>query len=540
MSLPLRVLEILAADLVRQLMADLGEARDTLRRMGFRDPERAIEILNKLAEPGERPPLPADLFRELVESPDPDMALSNFERLVMAAVSAASFFHTLETDPRACHVLIHILGGSQFLSDILVRDPQYFYWLTETSDRLVDVPGRVDLLAEFEAGIARFGSTRARLNALRRFNRKELLRLGAGDLVGERPIEDVAQGLSDLADVCLQTLLNVLTTEMEANHGSPKNQDGNPAEFIIVALGKLGGRELNFSSDIDLMFVYSKEGETDGGEGRVSNQEFYTTLSERLIHAVSESTEEGFLYKVDLRQRPDGSSGALTMPMSGYESYYARRGELWERQMLIKARICAGSAKVGSRFLHRLRPFIYPGYFEVSPVKEIHRIKLSIEDRIGEKGTRDTHLKLRSGGIRDVEFIVQCLQMLVGRVHTEARSANTLEAIGQLQRASALSEAEATGIREAYLFFRRVEHRMQMMHGQSDYILPQSEEDQRSLARSLGFRKASVYRANLSQHLDTVRYVYRGVFSEEETGEGRSLVLCPINSHAKSLDLSQY
>jgi len=500
--------------------------------MGFREPERVFEILNKLAEPGERPPLPAKFFKELVDSPNPDMALGNFERLVRSVVSVASFYRALDVDPRACHVLMRLLGGSQFLSDILVRDPGYFYWLTESSNRLEANPSQEELLAEFETGVSTFKSTQAKRNALRRLHRRELLRLGAEDLVDDSPIEKVAEGLSDLADVCLLTVLRIVSHDVEAEYGRPGRRDGSAAEFLIVALGKLGGRELNFSSDIDLMFVYSEEGETQGGSnGSVSNQEFFSGLSERLIDALTGSSEEGFLYRVDLRLRPDGKSGALAMPLSGYESYYARRGELWERQMLIKARACAGSMALGDRFIQMVRPFVYPGYFEVSPVKEIHRIKVSIEERIGRRGEGETHLKLRPGGIRDVEFIIQCLQLLVGRIHTDARSPNTVRAIKQLQRVSALSEAEAAGLREGYLFFRRLEHRMQMMKGQSDYILPQLEHEQFPLARCLGFRKTSMYRANLSQHLETVRFVYRSIFPEEETGEGRSLgVLCDLDA----------
>ena len=515
----------------QDLLSEPEVARGELRRLGFRDPDRTLRNLQGLVEPGGAPPLPADLFRELVAAPDPDRALNNFERLTQAVFSRSAFYRALEDYPDTCRFLVHLLGSSQFLSDTLVRDPEYFYWLVETPERLSQPRTKADLSAEFAAESAVFQTPEARLNALRRLVRREQLRIGAGDLTG-RPMQEVAAELSDLASVCLQRLLDLLVPELDTRHGPPQNRDGSRAEFTVIGLGKLGGRELNFSSDIDLMFVYSEEGNTGGGGsegGPISNQVYFSRLAERILKAATEPTEEGFLYRIDMRLRPDGASGALTMPLSAYESYYVRRGELWERQMLIKARPCAGSDRLGARFLETILPFVYPRHFEVSPVEEIRRIKRRIEDHIGEKGEAETHLKLRSGGIRDIEFVVQCLQLLVGRVHAEARSGNTLEAIGQLQRISALAEAEAQALRAAYLFFRRVEHRLQMMHGLSDYTLPASEEAQRPLALGLDFPSPGAYRRTIVRHVGAVQTIYRDVFSEESEGEGRSIgALCKM------------
>ncbi|MDA0745600.1 MAG: hypothetical protein O2954_03720 [bacterium] len=520
-----------AQELVQELFAEPDRGRQVLLDLGFRDPDRVFRNLQGLSEPEGAPSLPAGLFRELTGAPDSDMALNNFERLSRASFGRASFFRGLDADPRALHTLVYILGGSQFLADLLVRDPEYFYWLLEKSERLSGPSDRDALAVEFAAGLTVFQSLETRLNAVRRLARRELLRLGAGDLVGSRTIQMTAAGLSDLADVCLDTLLNLLLPDMQARYGLPLNREGEPVSFAVIGLGKLGGRELNFSSDIDLMFGYSEEGETDGGEGGqvVDNQTFFTRLAEQLIRAATEPTEQGFLYRIDMRLRPDGASGALTMPLSAYERYYVRRGELWEQQMLIKARLCAGSVELGQRFLDTVQPFVYPRHFEVSPVEEIRRIKRRIEDRIGRKGEGETHLKLRSGGIRDIEFIVQCLQLLVGRVHTDARSGNTLEAIGQLQGVSALSDAEAGAMRAAYVFFRRLEHRLQMMHGLSDYSLPESGAEQGSLARCMGFDSAAEYVHALERHLETVQTIYREVFSETGDGEGRSVgVVCEM------------
>ena len=531
--MPLFDLDIPAEALARRLLESPDLARSELTRIGFRKPDRALRNLEGLVSPGAFATLPACFFRHLLAAPDLDMALNNVERLSRAVFSRSGFYRTLESRSDTCGVLVRMMGSSQFLADILVRDPEHFYWLIGTPDRLSAPCSPGKLGDELDSTVGAMETLDYRLNAVRRFARRELLRIGAGDLVGGRHIRDVAAELSGVADLCIQKVLGLLFPEMDARYGCPRNADGSRAAFAVIALGKLGGQELNFSSDVDLMFVYSEEGETDGAEdgGRqVSNHEYFSRLAERFVRAVGEPTEEGFLYRIDMRLRPDGASGALTMPLAGYEGYYARRGELWERQMLIKARPCAGSDALGRRFLDTVAPFVYPRHFEVSPAEEIHRIKRRIEDHLGRRGEDETHLKLRSGGIRDIEFIVQCLQLLVGRVHDDARSGNTLEAIGQLRRVSALSEAEAETLGCAYLFFRRVEHRLQMMHGLSDYTLPEAEADQVALARSLGMSLLA-YRNAIAGHLTAVQRIYRDVFSEAgDGGEGRSVgALCEID-----------
>ncbi len=527
-------LEAISERLTTAALSDPAAALEILGTAGFRDPESALRNLQDLARPEGALPLPAASLGELLDVPDPDMALNNLERLVGAAFGRSSFLRYLVHHPETCRVIFTVLGSSQFLSDILVRGPELAYWLTDPPDRLTRPSIKAELYGAFSQELAVFRTLEARLNALRRLHRRELLRIGSGDLVANRPIQRVAQELSDLADVCLQQLLDLLLPELHARYGPPMDPDGSPAEFSVIGLGKLGGRELNFSSDIDLVFLYSEDGETRGGGsegGRTPNQVYYSRLAERLLKEATEPTEEGFLYRVDTRLRPDGSAGVLAMSLPGYENYYAQRGELWERQMLIKARICAGSERLGRRFLERLQPFVYPGHFDVSPTDEIRRIKRRIEDHIGRSGKRETHLKLRAGGIRDVEFIVQCLQLLVGRVHKEARSGNTLTALDQLEGASALSREEAHALRAAYVFFRRVEHRLQMLHGLSDHNLPESEERLVPLARSLAFDTLGEYDDALGRHLSAVRMIFQSVFSEERDRGSRPVAaLCEMDA----------
>ena len=497
-----------------------SDAKDALVQAGFRDVERALHNLEELTGSEADGQFLDDFSSALIAAPDPDMALNNFVRVVQAG--RVSFLHTIKEHPELCRMLLCVLGGSPFMADMLVRDPDIFDWLSDAPGHFEQSCDKEQLLASFGGAVEAVDTREDKLSAVRRSARRELLHIGVGDLAGGRAIQYVAADLSILADVCLQKLIDILLPDLQARYGMPRNGDGQPVEFAIFGLGKLGGMELNFSSDIDLMFVYSAEGNTDG-ERSVTNQEFFSRLCEQIVRAATEVTPEGFLYRMDMRLRPDGAAGALVMPLAGYEGYYMRRGELWERQMLIKARCCAGSEALGQRFLKMVQPFVYPRYFDTSPTTEINRVKERIEDAIGSKGQRETHLKLRSGGIRDIEFIVQCLQLLVGRIHENARSDNTLEAIRQLQRVSALSGKEADQLRDAYVFFRRLEHRLQMMHNRSDYSLPEGEDEQRILARTMDMGSAEAYRKILDVHLKAVQEVYAQVFTEARESEGRSI-----------------
>ena len=494
----------------------------SLARAGFRDAERALQNLEGLVDPSVYGQLPDGFLQALTDAPDPDLALNNFDRVARAIGRREAFARQLNATPELCRMLVYVLGGSSFMTDVLVRDSETFFWLTASPHRIAESSDKKQLRASFDRAIEAADTREDKFNAIRRAARRELLRIGIGDLAGNRAIQYVAADLSILADVCLQKLIDILLPDLQARYGVPRDVKGQPADFAIIGLGKLGGMELNFSSDIDLMFVYSAGGNTDGAKS-TTNQEFFTRLCEQIVRAATDVTQEGFLYRMDMRLRPDGAAGALVMPLSGYESYYMLRGELWERQMLIKARCCAGSSRLGERFLDMVKPFVYPRHFDMSPAAEINRIKGRIEEGIGRKGQRDTHLKLRSGGIRDVEFIAQCLQLLVGRVHENARSDNTLEALRQLQGVSALSDGEADKLKNAYIFFRRLEHRLQMMHNRSDYSLPETEDEQRVMARAMDVASARAYRNILDAHLKAVQEVYAEVFAEARESEGRSI-----------------
>lgn len=512
-------------DVDRLLGLPPDEAGARLCALGFRDEAAALHNLRRLVSESPLVPLPRTLLVEVAGSPDPDTALNQFERAAASAISRSSFYAMLDARPEVCREVVQMLAISPFLADILVRNPTFFHHLFETPGLLTGAIPPERLLADLRQGIALFRAQEMRLNVLRRLVRRELLRLGASDIAGGADILTVARGLSDLADAVLRVLIDLLRPPLIARHGVPKDEAGREVGFAVIALGKLGGRELNFSSDVDLMFVYGSDGETESAEAkRVSNHEFFNRLAGEISRHAGEVTDEGFLYRVDLRLRPDGESGALARSVASYERYYESRGEVWERQMLIKARACAGDPETGEAFLRMIEPFVYPASVDFSPAEEVRRVKEKIEAKLGRRGQREAHLKLRPGGIRDVEFIVQALQLLMGRQRRDVRAGNTAEAIAALRGAGGLSEAEARDLRAAYCLFRRLEHRLQIRQNRSDYILPEAVEDLRPVAVSLGHADAAALRRELDERLARVRAIYEDLFQTDlnrDTQEGQ-------------------
>jgi len=503
------------SDVGRLLDLPPEEAGARLRALGFRDGAAALQNLRRLVSESPLSPPPRALLAEVCGSPDPDTALNQFERVAAAAISRPSFYATLDDRPEVCHQVVRLLSVSPFLADILVRNPTFFHYLFETPGLLTEEVPPERLREDLRRGIGVFRTQETRLNALRRLVRRELLRIGASDIAGDMDILSVARGLADLADAVLQVLIDLLRPPLVSRYGVPRDGAGREVGFAVISLGKLGGRELNFSSDVDLMFVYGADGETGpaSAEGkRVSNQEFFNRLAGEIARHAAEVTDEGFLYRVDLRLRPDGESGALVRSIASYERYYESRGEVWERQMLIKARACAGDRETGGAFLEMIEPFVYPAYVDFSPAEEVRRVKEKIEAKLGRRGQRETHLKLRPGGIRDVEFTVQALQLLMGRQRRDVRTGATAEAVAALRGAGGLSESEAADLEAAYRFFRRLEHRLQMRQNRTAYVLPEAVEDLRPVALSLGYGDAVAFRRELDGHLARVRAIYEDLF----------------------------
>ncbi len=498
----------------RALAAAAAKALNPLEQLGFADPVQALETLDRIGGPPQSAPLPALALAELAAMGRPDEGLRQLVRLAMAYGSPQGLFSYLEADPILCQRLVQIVSHSTFLADILVRNAEFLLWLLAETPHLVEPLERNVLRQILRTDIDHVSESEEGLEILRRVHRREILRIGAAEILGTKPVAEIGRELADLADVVVELALEICQHALWQDYGQPLDERGRLARFLVVGLGKYGGQELNYSSDIDLIFVWDGEGETQPERGgtRLENSEFFRRLSQRLVQVLTAATKEGFFYRVDMRLRPEGTSGSLTHSLRASWAYYETRGELWERQMLIKARRVAGSQTLGEQYAAMLRPFIYPAHFHSAPHEEIRRIKERIEASIRERPRGENNIKLQAGGIRDIEFIVQCLQLLYGGIHPQARIHKTLAAIDRLATVSALTAAEASALKSAYEFFRRVENLLQIASGRPDYAIPEDARAARALALVMGYGAARAFASELAGHRLRVRRLFAALF----------------------------
>jgi glutamate-ammonia-ligase adenylyltransferase len=287
--------------------------------------------------------------------------------------------------------------------------------------------------------------------------------------------------------------------------------------YAVIGLGKLGGSELNYSSDIDIMFVYGEEGKLKGANGRAStNHEYYNQFVEKVVQNLSQSSAEGHLYRVDTRLRPESGAGPLARSVQSFLTHYESRGELWERQMLIKARPIAGDIEFGNEFLVKLEPFVYPRTLFHHPAESIARVKVRIETAIGG----EENIKLWAGGIRDIEFVVQGLQLLHGGKDRSVREGNTLQALERLRAVQLLSDEETNTLRTAYDFFRNLEHRLQTMLNTQTHTLPSDSRTLLTLARRMNLSSANELLSRSEAYSQSVKRIFNSVlFVEKKEGE---------------------
>ncbi|PWU22240.1 MAG: bifunctional [glutamate--ammonia ligase]-adenylyl-L-tyrosine phosphorylase/[glutamate--ammonia-ligase] adenylyltransferase, partial [Candidatus Rokuibacteriota bacterium] len=482
-----------------------------LKRRGFARPDAALQNLHALAptpRDAERlGPVLARFLAELSAAPDPDMALNNLERLADQG-DRATFLSVLRDHPGALVLLARLSGTSQFLADTLRRHPTLLPWLLEPAtmrrwlgDELED---------DLSSSLTPFTQHEARLNALRRFKYRQLLRIGCRDILGDADLTVTTEELARLADVCLGAACRWAEEKLERSYGTPAGADGARTGLAVIGMGKLGGDELNYSSDIDVIFVYGEDGETTGGEaGSVPNGAFFADMARAIVDALEAMTEEGRAFRVDLRLRPEGRMGPPILSLAGYRAYLAERAELWERQALIKARFCAGSAVVASQFLDLARAFVFRPGLDPAIVSEIRRMKAAIDQSLRAKNAERRNVKLGVGGIREVEFLVQALQLLYAGDDPWLREPNTLRAIFRLTERGYLSPPLGRFLGEALVHLRTVEHRLQILHEFQTHTLPESPTELGLLARRMGFAEPpqAAGRRFLAEH----RRVTRGV-----------------------------
>ncbi|MEJ2007942.1 MAG: hypothetical protein P8Z30_07265 [Acidobacteriota bacterium] len=442
--------------------------------IAFQDPSKAESNIARLTA-RLAPALVVPVASLLAHSPDPDGALNLLERYVTGA--PADVLDDLVRYPTALTYLVAIFGYSTFLAESFFADPSLPGQFARDR-KFTKLKSREELMQDY----ARFSTTHPDpwLSAqLARFKRRNYLRIVLKDVLGLSTLGETTLELSMLADVMLWNALIFCDQELEKRYGQPQYRDAQGrivrSGFSIVSLGKLGGNELNYSSDIDLLFLYEKDGETAGGsepDSIITNKEYFVRLAHAITRTITQSTPQGQVFRVDLRLRPEGDMGDLAISLKSALAYYAHRAREWELQMLIKARHSVGQARVTREFLRAVETHIYGSPTDFAAVEAVLRSRERISKKLehGRSGVID--VKLHQGGIRDIEFLTQCLQRLHGGADRWVRSGGTLLALRKLNDKGWSSDRDYAALVSAYEFLRNVEHRVQFELGLQTHRLP--------------------------------------------------------------------
>lgn len=514
---------------IRRFLDSFEAAQPRLARMGFSDPAAAHRNFLAIAERG----VPLDLLayfageleQSLPGSADPDMAFNNFERMLAKVRSPLSIMTFLHRKPNSLVILLQMFATSQFFSDLIISSPEYFDFLWEQGEVALDPKLlREDILGELKVV---WENEELVLHLLRRHRQREMLRIGFRDIVLGEPLDRITRSLSDLADCLVEVALAVAYRRQAERHGEPRGADSRLARIVVLAMGKLGGAELNYSSDIDLMLIYDLDGRTDGRR-KVDNAEFFSLVIRDMVRLLSANTSKGACYRVDLRLRPHGHTAALCMSLDQTLAYYDQHGRTWERQALVKARPIAGSMRLGDEFLRAIEPFVYRRFLSHVEINEIKTIKRKIESKATSDGDT-TNLKTGPGGIRDIEFVTQFLQLVNGGVMGEIRERNSLKALKKLAAAGCINPDEHHSLEMAYRFLRKAEHRLQFMFDLQTHRIPTAREELDKLALRLGYLAGGAQHpgADFLADLETImarnqrmlRHLMLDLFPDRKSGE---------------------
>ena len=468
---------------------------ETLAPLGFDDPAQACRTLQGMAGHDVPDSLLEAVLKAIVPvlagSADPDRAVANLGRWAEAVGSRAQSYAMLVYDPAAAPALLTVFAASQFFADLLIQTPEYLEVLTNPAirDRTRDAEA---LWADLSRRVGIAKTANARRDALRRFKPPEVLRIGVRDLLGCATMPETARAISDFADACVRMAWQICADE----------QNQPDAAFAVLALGKLGGQELNYASDIDLIFVH----------GDALPAPAAIKLGEAVRDALARATDAGFVFRVDLRLRPEGRFGPVSRSLPSCRAYYESWAEPWERQALMKARCVAGDAAVGAAFLAMAEPFVYRTRVEEAFVDSIRANKRQLEQKIARAGGSEVNVKEGVGGIRDVEFAVQLLQLTAGGAQPALRGGNTLHALVALASAELITEAERDTLAESYQFLRTVEHRLQIRDELPVRDIPREPAELRRFGRRLGYADGAAFLTDYRRHTARVHALFLRLF----------------------------
>jgi glutamate-ammonia-ligase adenylyltransferase len=496
---------LLAPRLERQQVTSL------LSPYGFKDTVKADANLQALADDPSNRELLASILEELLvcvsQSADPDQALNYFERFARAALNKSQLFSYVQDSPRTLEILARTLGASAYMAEILIRDPQHFYWLTDPQI-LYDSRKKRDIQRELARALHVLEGENNQLEYLRVVKRREMLHIGVRDLLRLCTVEETLVALSTLAETLISMAYWICASSLRREHSIPKNAFTG---FTILGMGKLGGGELNFSSDVDLIYLYATDREEAAS---ISATDYFYRLAQKISGGLNEFTSEGYMYRVDLRLRPEGESGYLAYPLEGFQRYYRSRLTTWERLALLKAWPVAGNRALGRAFLDMVRTFIYDQAFDAKALDDVRSMKGKIDRKMVLRDQRSRNVKLGAGGIREIELIAQSLQVRHGGTMPHIRERNTLRALALICGQSLVSQEECDMLSRAYVFLRDVENKLQMANDAQTHLLPRDETELTVVARTLGYSAAEDFLRDYQHHTGEVNRIFESHFSE--------------------------
>lgn len=438
---------------------------------------------------------------------------TNLLRIISSLYDRISFLDDCLKYPHYVDVTIAITAHSNYLTDIIVRNPDFLYLMFDNFFLLQDLTFE-KVKTELEDGLSDCKSLDSKFDFLRTYKSKNYLKIGLCDQLGLRNLQDTTEQLSLIAKNINSEALLICISEIEKKYNIVTDKN----RYALCALGKLGGDELNYSSDVDFILFFDENSKASSN----SDKEYHEILTDAIqlfIQKSTEITEKGFLYRVDFRLRPDGRHSPLCRTIRDYQKYYETKGEDWERQMLIKLSFSGGSKDLYNKFYNYIKSFIYPSAFSVSPIEQVRKMKLKIEKRLNE----EQNIKLIPGGIRDIEFSVQALQLLNGGKHPELQTGTSIKAIKALQENDLLKPEEAKIFTAHYIYYRKIEHYLQLMNDKQTHIIPQKGELLQKLSSYFGFENSESFLKNLDEKRNEVRKIYNSIISPEI--EEKSVIL---------------
>ena len=446
----------------------------------------------------------------------PSLAASARERLAALASSVGTIDSAALPGDAA-----RVLACSDFVLSSCRRHPAMLDDLVSGGDLEASYPAslagagdRPTLHEKAERIAAATDSIESLMTELRRLRRREMVRIAWRDIGGLADFEETVRDTSDLADAIIDASLGRLHEWQCADLGTPLGPTGEPQNLVVLALGKLGASELNFSSDIDLIFTFPENGQTEGGRRSVDNDRFFLQIARKLMKVLGEPTADGFIYRVDMRLRPFGTQGPLVLSFDALEEYYQSHGRDWERYALIRARAVSGDLVLAAELLERLRPFVYRRYIDFGTLQSLRSLKVVMEQEVARKGMEHS-VKHGPGGIREVEFTAQAFQMVRGGRNPALRFRRLLTILERLGDLKLLPDHAVVSLSAAYRFLRSAEHRLQMVDDRQEHMLPVDEPGRERIAASMGYASWEAFFERLEHHRRNVDEQFSQVFGED-------------------------